>query len=283
VIERDHWAEAPATWVGAVCDRGIRHVRNEDAMAIAADPAPGSFAALVVCDGVSSAPDSDVASLAAARAAREVLCEARRLEPDDPVAFWSERLQVAGAAADRAAAAAMKTGEGGTRPTNPPSCTFVTGIVDGPTVVTGCVGDSRAYWIPDTGTAVQLTRDDSWAAEQMAHGVPRATAEAGPHAHAITRWLGADSPDNDPTVTSFTATEPGWLLVCSDGLWNYCSEAEPLAALVHGALATEGPSLVAVAEELVAWANQQGGMDNITVALARVAPGPSEGAPPSDG
>ncbi|MGO2741683.1 MAG: protein phosphatase 2C domain-containing protein, partial [Cellulosimicrobium funkei] len=74
--ERDHWAERPASWVAGVCDRGVRHSRNEDAMALAASPsatAERAFAALVVCDGVSSAPDSDVASLAAARAARDVL------------------------------------------------------------------------------------------------------------------------------------------------------------------------------------------------------------------
>ena len=40
---------------------------------VASDPEPGSRAVLVVCDGVSSSVDSDVASLAAARAARDVL------------------------------------------------------------------------------------------------------------------------------------------------------------------------------------------------------------------
>ena len=68
--ERDHFEERPAAWVAGVCDRGVRHARNEDAMALAAG---STFAALVVCDGVSSAPDSDVASLAASRAARDVL------------------------------------------------------------------------------------------------------------------------------------------------------------------------------------------------------------------
>ena len=64
--ERDHYTEQPAPWVAACCDRGIRHHRNEDATAIAAEPEPGSRAVLVVCDGVSTSLDSDVASLAAA-------------------------------------------------------------------------------------------------------------------------------------------------------------------------------------------------------------------------
>src|SRR6476469_10820241 len=74
---RDHFTEQPAPWVAAVCDRGIRHRRNEDAVALHAGPEPGSHAVLVVCDGVSSSTDSDVASLAAARAARDVLAVSR--------------------------------------------------------------------------------------------------------------------------------------------------------------------------------------------------------------
>src|SRR6185436_1230574 len=70
---RDHFSEQPAAWVAAVCDRGLRHTRNEDAVALAADAGPGSRAVLVVCDGVSSSVDSDLAALAAARAARDVL------------------------------------------------------------------------------------------------------------------------------------------------------------------------------------------------------------------
>ncbi|HSF37571.1 MAG TPA: serine/threonine protein phosphatase, partial [Nocardioides sp.] len=37
---RDHFTEQPAPWVAAVCDRGIRHHRNEDAVALAAATSP---------------------------------------------------------------------------------------------------------------------------------------------------------------------------------------------------------------------------------------------------
>ena len=55
---RDHFEEQPAPWVAGVCDRGIRHYRNEDAMALAVE---ADRAVLVVCDGVSNTVDSDVA------------------------------------------------------------------------------------------------------------------------------------------------------------------------------------------------------------------------------
>jgi serine/threonine protein phosphatase PrpC len=154
----------------------------------------------------------------------------------------------------------------------------VAAVADGPLIVTGCVGDSRAYWLADGGPSVQLTADDSWAAEMIAEGASRQEAESGPHAHAITRWLGIDSPDPRPSLADTTAEGPGWLLVCSDGLWNYCSDAVELAALVAEVGRECGTEPAALAGGLVAWANGQGGHDNISVALARLgepAPAPS--------
>jgi serine/threonine protein phosphatase PrpC len=274
VRERDHFAEQPAPWVAALSDRGVRHHRNEDAMALSALPTPGSRAVLVVCDGVSSSLDSDIASLAAARAARDVLTTSQT--PGGPavaarVRAWSELLVEATEAANAQAVEVARTPTD--RPsvqTSPPSCTFVAAVVDGPLVVIGWVGDSRAYWVPDLGTAEQLTLDDSWAAEQMAIGVSRADAESSPQAHAITRWLGSDSPDILPRCVSLSPPGPGWLLVCSDGLWNYCSAPEQMAAVVEAAVGRTGADPARAVEELVNWANEQGGHDNITVALARL-------------
>jgi len=284
---RDHFSEQPAAWVAAVCDRGIRHTRNEDAVALAADAEPGSRAVLVVCDGVSSSVDSDLASLAAARVAL-VSSRARGMgEGLSLVAAVTARLEAAADAASEAVievARNAKVVPAGDAPagdvtagaistvTNPASCTFVAAVVEQDLLVVGSVGDSRAYWIPDVGTATALTLDDSFAQIRIASGVPRAEAESGPHSHAIMRWLGADAPDHKPTTTTMTLAEPGWLLVCSDGLWNYCSEAEDLAALVrqtsNGSPAAAEP--LALAGALVSWANSQGGQDNISVALARI-------------
>jgi hypothetical protein len=72
---------------------------------------------------------------------------------------------------------------------------------------------------------------------------------------------------------------PGWVLVCSDGLWNYCSEPGNVASLVHDTVrASTGAGPLELASALVDWANHQGGRDNITVALARApaAPPPRE-------
>jgi serine/threonine protein phosphatase PrpC len=268
VKPRDHFTEQPAPWVAGTCDRGIRHSRNEDAMAIAADAEPGSRALLVVCDGVSSSLDSDVASLAAARAAREVLVAGHAQGMGTESSKTSAIVARLTAAADAANDAVLEN----TSPDspNPASCTFVATVLEDGVLVAGVVGDSRAYWFPDDGEAVGLTVDDSWAAELIATGIPSAEAESGPHAHAITRWLGKDAPDHTPRTTTLRVTGPGWLMVCSDGLWNYCSEAAPLADLTRQTAAANGGDPLATSSALVDWANAQGGQDNITVALARL-------------
>lgn len=272
---RDHFTEAPAAWVGGVCDIGKRHTRNEDAMALSAAENPGRRAVLVVCDGVSMATDSHIASMAAARAAMAVL------DQPFPKGVGTEDAWAAGAAramtkavttANAAVAASIKD-----EVPNPPSCTFAAAVVEDGVIVAGNVGDSRVYWLPDMPDhpATQLGRDDSFAQEQILAGVPRADAETGPHSHSITRWLGTDSPDDlTPHMTTVRTTPetPGWLMVCSDGLWNYCSEAEAMRTLLHGAVTrvgAHGPA--AIAQALVDFANDQGGRDNITVALARLA------------
>jgi serine/threonine protein phosphatase PrpC len=114
--------------------------------------------------------------------------------------------------------------------------------------------------------------DDSWASEAIAAGMARADAESAPQAHSITRWMGVDSPDHAPRCVATTPEGPGWLLLCSDGLWNYCSPAPSLKDLVIRTAADNAGDPMRTAAALVDWANAQGGMDNITVALARLNP-----------
>ena len=281
---RDHFTEQPATWVAAVCDRGIRHSRNEDAVALDARAEPGSHAVLVVCDGVSNSVDSDVASLAAARAARDVLTRSSPSGIGTAAARVAATAQALEAAVDAANDAVISRTVAG--PGNPASCTFVAGVLDASLLVVGWVGDSRVYWLPDQGEALLLTVDDSYAAEQIAGGVARAEAESGPQAHAITRWLGSDAPDHTPRTTSLEVSQPGWVLVCSDGLWNYSSEPLAMAALV-AELSAGSQAPLELAAALVDWANAQGGVDNITAALARVGGQPESGtatqAAPAEG
>jgi serine/threonine protein phosphatase PrpC len=282
--ERDHYTEQPASWVASCCDRGVRHYRNEDASALAADPEPGSRAVLVVCDGVSTSTDSDVASLAGARAARDVLVAHRPTGiglPASQSAALATAIEASVAVANDAVIA-------NTAPNSPnaASCTFAAAVVVGSTVSFGNLGDSRVYWIPDPGGDAPrlLSVDDSVAQLRIDSGVSREEAEAGPQAHAITKWLGRDAPDIVPTTGSIDLGTPGWVVACTDGLWNYVSEPDALQTLIaeqtavigsaiggagSGGAAGGGIDPLPLAEALVRWACDQGGKDNITVALAR--------------
>src|SRR4029079_16305857 len=97
----------PAEWIGGVCDKGIVHARNEDAMALAAT-ADGRLGVLVVCDGVTTAPDSDRAALGAARAAcAQLLAASPAASADEPEAGVIDRASTGlGEAAGAASACA---------------------------------------------------------------------------------------------------------------------------------------------------------------------------------
>ncbi len=268
---RDHWTEQPAAWVAGVCDKGISHAANEDAMALSAT-ADGSFAVLVVCDGVTSAPNSDRAALAASVAACGQLTSMSSSSPESvaaAVSYWTDALVLACADANGAAVGVAHTlGD----PSEPPSCTFVAAVVAGSLITVAWCGDSRAYWFPDGGDPRQLTIDHSLGTEMMAAGRSRAEAESDPAFHTITRWLGADSVDHTPEVASQSIESPGWLLVCSDGLWNYASALEEMATQLSTVQTTAGPDPLPMCAALVDWANTAGGHDNITAALARCDP-----------
>ena len=132
---RDH-VELSLELLAGVTDRGLRHPRNEDAMALATTESPaGPVAIAVVCDGVSSSPNPEDASLTGAQAAVRMLLSSIR-RGDDP--------DEASMAAVRQAHEAM-TILGS--PSRAPSATYVSVIV-GPEDVTLCwLGDSRAYWL----------------------------------------------------------------------------------------------------------------------------------------
>lgn len=255
---RDH-VEVVAEGVAAVSDRGRKHHRNEDAFALRREETGGVLA--VVCDGVSTTVDPDVASQAAADAALAVLVDGGDL--------------------DAAAAAAQRSAEGvaGATPPPPelgwPSCTFLAGVVDGATVELATMGDCRTYWLPADGPPVLVTEDDSWAAEQVASGaMTEEEAYASPLAHTITRWLGRDAdPGWKPRRASLDLAGAGRLILCSDGLWNYAPTADEVAAA-----AADGDPL-AVAQRLVAFANEHGGHDNITVVVVAVDPVDPKGPP----
>ena len=159
------------------------------------------------------------------------------------------------------------------------ACTLVVAVVWHGTLFVGSVGDSRAYWVPDDGQPLVLSTDDSMAQAKIELGVDRDIAESSSGAHAITKWLGPGAHTVQPSLTVIEITQPGWLLTCSDGLWNYASHPEAMADAVNAAIARASaskpdqlPAAWTVCCELVDWANEMGGDDNVTVTMFRLPP-----------
>lgn len=255
-------AEVDLSTLAGVSDRGRRHFRNEDAMGLALTETPAGTAAIaVVCDGVSTSARPDEASLAAAQAALRVLTDELRAGTT-PV----EALPTALMAAD--AAVCGLPGQA----SNAPAATIVSGVVTADAVAIGWIGDSRAYWLPDDHNigGQLLTQDDSLAAELMVAGaLSEADAITSPDAHILTGWLGADAEPLEPHAATFRPPGPGLLLLCTDGLWNYQPEADGLARLARPRSAS---NLAAATEDLLAFALQAGGRDNVTIVLIAFPP-----------
>jgi serine/threonine protein phosphatase PrpC len=294
--DRDH-CELDLGLVAGVTDRGLRHSRNEDAMALAvAHLATGPVVVVAVCDGVSSSPRPDDASRAAAQALIRVTVDLLRTGADP------------GDAGTRAVESAREALARLGRPSaDAPAATFVSAVVTGREVTLCWLGDSRGYWLaagpvqpgpvpPHSAhaeaapAAQRLTTDDSAAAELVAAGLAtEAEALALPQAHVVTRWLGADLSDVQPHVARFWPPGPGVLLLCSDGLWNYEPDAAELARLALPAALTDP---LAAAVTLTKFALDAGGSDNVTVVLApfplapfdesEAGPGPELGEAASD-
>ena len=135
-------------------------------------------------------------------------------------------------------------------------------VLDGAELVLGHVGDSRAYVLRD-GALRQLTSDHSLVAEMVRAGAIRADeAAAHPQRSVITRALGAGW-QVEVDLERFELAAGDTVLLCTDGLSAFVSEAEIVERLSAG-------SLDDATRLLVDAANAAGGEDNVTVVALRL-------------
>jgi serine/threonine protein phosphatase PrpC len=266
---RDHMELVGSKENAGVSDRGIKHYRNEDFLATSFSD---GLLVAVICDGVSTSQNPDKASQGAATAALEVLAS-QTPSTDDSTTVMK-------AAITQAQLAVKNVPGEETEDLSRPASTIVAASLSGAgsnrEVIIGWLGDSRAYFVPsaDGAEARLLTRDHSWVNKVVDEGkMTYAEALRCKNAHSITKTLGGDpfEPDTDfdePSIIQLRLQEPGWLLLCSDGLWNYADNPAILAALIRNA--PTGLDALGLSQFLVAWVCQQGGRDNVTVFLAAI-------------
>jgi protein phosphatase len=127
-------------------------------------------------------------------------------------------------------------------------------------------GDSRCYLFSQ-GHLHQLTQDHTMVVELVRLGaIAPEAAPRHPYRHVVTNALGGKQANVRAEVHKLDLEPGDVVLLCSDGLTEMVSD-ERIAAILG-----EEDDPCRAAERLVGEANEQGGVDNITVIVARFEP-----------
>ena len=141
--------------------------------------------------------------------------------------------------------------------------TFIAATVADGLIHIAHVGDSRLYEIGKDSINL-LTQDHTYANEMVKAGfITEEEAMSHPKRHALMQALGIDR-KVEADAYFLPHTEGSILLMCSDGLTEMVRESEILE------IVKSSGKLCEAAETLISRANEYGGVDNITVILARV-------------
>lgn len=242
-------------------DAGMVRKHNEDSVAI--DAANGL---VVLADGMGGYNAGEVASgMATAIITTELqhvlsgraLHRAREGAPSVARRLLHEQITKANGSIYQAAQSEQNYSGMGT--------TVVTAIFYDNKIAIGHIGDSRLYRCRE-GRLEQLTKDHSLLQEQIDSGMlTQEQARFSQNKNMVTRALGIES-RVDPEIHEFDTLTGDIYLFCSDGLNDMVADAD--IAMTLQAL---GGNLGLAARQLVQLANDNGGRDNISVILVRIA------------
>lgn len=247
------------TWTALACDIGQKRRNNED-YALACEPEAPSLRSdkghlYIVADGIGGGAGGEIASRFAALA---VAYHYYNLLVAPPRSLYAA---VARANDDlyRYAHAHSRFATMGT--------TIVCAAVRDDRLYVAHIGDSRAYLLRE-GDLRPLTEDHNLAAQLAREGIiTRQQANRHPQRNLLLRSLGGES-SVLPDLTETRLQPRDAVILCSDGLTRHVDEAEIVA------ICSTLPEPAEAVRALVDLANERGGMDNISVILARWDRGP---------
>jgi PPM family protein phosphatase len=251
-----------AVALGSLTHVGMVRSANQDAYGaiLAPNTPPGIDALLAVADGMGGHQAGEVASAMAIQGL------VRHLSPPDAQSVTplpqekqadslGSILQQVNGEIFQAAKQPQTQGMG---------TTFTVALIAGLSLSVAHVGDSRMYLLRN-GQLKQLSSDHSWVAEEVARGaLSPEEAQAHPRRNILTRAMGTTP---NVKVDTFEAKlELGdTLLLCSDGLHSLVNDQE-----IAQILSQKSPQ--EASQALVDRANSLGGVDNVTVIVARLDP-----------
>lgn len=140
--------------------------------------------------------------------------------------------------------------------------TIVLLVVDGSMAYVATVGDSRIYEVKEDKVE-QLTEDDTYVNALVKDGIiTKEEAKTHPDKHVLLKALGITKSITFDVKRLYNVQGRRFLL-CSDGLYICVSEEK-----IHEIILESSPE--DVCKKLIAEANNNGGMDNITVMYIEV-------------
>jgi PPM family protein phosphatase len=243
----------------AATDTGRVRPHNEDRFV-----ADGELRFFAVVDGMGGHNSGELASATIADAItafiRETAGESDKTWPDGldaGLSILANRLQVAIRSANRELAARAQTDAA----LDGSGATLAAVLFGEEDLAISHVGDCRVYLLRD-GELVQVTRDHSVVAEQIALGLIDAeAARTHPLRHVVTRAVSGQAAM--PVDSRELKVKPGdRLLLCSDGIHGVLTDKE-IATIVGD----PRRSLEELCRAAVESANSRGGPDNSTAVL----------------
>lgn len=234
--------------IASCTDVGVARQVNEDSM-ITFDSPNGRVVA--VCDGMGGQAAGDLASQLACSIIRDILENNTFNTPAE--AITTAIMAANQGILHRASQEPELAGMGAT-------CVLV--IIREGMVFYGWVGDSRIYYVANH-TIRQISRDQSYVQQLVDRGeITPEQAEHHPQKNEILNALGVAGM-TPPEIGMPLNPEPGSVVVlCSDGLSGMVDNPH-----IERTVSNKTLSLTQRAEKLVAQANANGGLDNITVQL----------------
>lgn len=252
----------PQLLVGTAQSVGMQRDHNEDTLfAMSTILADGindlPFGIFIVADGMGGYQNGELASGAAARTLSEHLVNKFYLP------FLSGKndsgdsiFEIMESGVQEAQRAVLRSAPGG-------GTTLTAALLIGEQVTFGHVGDSRAYFIYPDGRIQAATQDHSLVRRLQDLGqIDEKEALTHPQRNVLYRALGQNEPFR-PDINTHTFPRPGFMLLCSDGLWGTIPDDE-IYRIVH-----QAPNPAIACHQLIEAANNAGGPDNITAVLVQ--------------
>ena len=240
--QREH-NEDTLFWINAIFSNGVNDI---------------PFGLFIVADGMGGHQFGEVASSAAVKAMSELIMRKLYLPLfGSAQEMPSESLHEIVSSGIKSAQNAVitKAPGGGT--------TLTSALLLGEQVTIGHVGDSRLYYIFPDGRMDIMTNDHSLVKRLLDLGqINEEEAKNHPNKNVLYRALGQSEPFK-PDIQTTPLPRPGYIMICSDGLWGSVSDDEIFRIITSN----ETPSVAC--SNLVDAANEAGGPDNISVILIK--------------